>query len=86
MSYCPEDGTEMEMRCSCGIDVCYQCDDCNNHWLYVEGHYYVDNLEWCSVCGDCEECGARGGTPYRQADEGELVVWGEGAVFARDVD
>ena len=52
MAYCPEDGKKMN-TINDGYNICYDCPECDTHWTYEEGAYYVVNLsEGCANCGD----------------------------------
>lgn len=51
MAYCPEDGHKLGVSHN-GYDICYDCPECDTHWLYMDGVYTVESHgETCVNCG-----------------------------------
>ena len=73
MSYCPEDGAELEVVCS-HYHICYDCPACSTHWWYNgdEGYYQaVEGLiTKCPAHEDCVACGEAPGKEVSPDDVG----------------
>ena len=57
MAYCPDDGKEMQATCL-HYNACYDCPDCLQHWVYIDGLYTLAEI-WQSGGQDCpvhEQC------------------------------